>query len=171
MVRRLSEIDLCDGYFYVDLLCRFLCGNWGKHGKMLDCSVQQKQSVTEIGRRKKRQNSTHNAEVEGSSPPLTTKIKHISFGEYRPSPCVVVSGSARLGSFWATLFNTWRRLAKKSRAKRPSRFFANARKARFAGLRLGVALRRRTNIRLTEARLMLTRVAICRLLMPPAKRY
>jgi hypothetical protein len=27
----------------------------------------------------KRQNSTHNAEVEGSSPPLTTKIKHLLF--------------------------------------------------------------------------------------------
>jgi hypothetical protein len=26
---------------------------------------------------------------------------------------VVVPGSARLGGFWATLFNTWRRLAKK----------------------------------------------------------
>jgi hypothetical protein len=52
-----------------------LCANQGKQRKVLDCSVQQKQSVKKIGRRKKRQNSTHNAEVEGSSPSLTTKIK------------------------------------------------------------------------------------------------
>jgi hypothetical protein len=47
---------------------------------MLDCSVQLKQRVTENGHPKKRQNSTHNAEVEGSSPSLTTsKIKHLLY--------------------------------------------------------------------------------------------
>jgi hypothetical protein len=51
-----------------------LCGNQGKQGKMLDRSVQLKQRVTENGHPKKRQNSTHNAEVKGSSPSLTTKI-------------------------------------------------------------------------------------------------
>jgi hypothetical protein len=39
---------------------------------MLDCSVQLKQRVAENRHSEKGQNSTHNAEVEGSSPSLTT---------------------------------------------------------------------------------------------------
>src|SRR5271169_274780 len=41
---------------------------------MLDRSVQLKQRVTESSHPKKRERGTHNAEVEGSSPSLTTKI-------------------------------------------------------------------------------------------------
>jgi hypothetical protein len=66
---------------------------------MLDCSVQLKQRVTENSHPKKRQNSTHNAEVEGSSPSLTTnKINnlrsfcHLGRGHRVPFLCYQLGG-------------------------------------------------------------------------------
>jgi DNA-binding transcriptional regulator YiaG len=42
---------------------QFLCGNRGKQGKMLDCSGQLEQQLTDIGHPEKRPNSTDNPEA------------------------------------------------------------------------------------------------------------